>query len=83
MHAEQLEQQKKLAEIMVQMQDTIPAKKGNSTKALLVSGNSSETSVLGIHHREVCLSTSLNDADGDTMEESKMDGDDPLSVQSE
>ena len=69
MHAEQLEQQKRLAEIMVQMQDAISAKKmGNSTKTLLASGKSSETSVLGIRLREVCPSPSLNDVDGDKMD---------------
>ena len=74
LHAEQLEQQKRLAEIMVQMQDTILAKKmGNYTKALLVSGNSSKTSVLRIHHREVCSSPSLNDVDGDELEKDNMD----------
>ena len=74
LHAEQLEQQKRLAELMVQMQDTISANKmGNSTKTLLASGNSSETSVLGIHHREVCLSPSLNDVDGDKLEETNME----------
>ena len=77
MHAEQRDQQKRLAEIMVQMQDTISANKmGNSTKTLLASGNSSETSVLGIRRREVCRSQSLNDVDGDEMEETNMDGND-------
>ena len=46
MHAEQLEQQKKLAELMVQMQDLISAKKvGSSAKALSASSNSSEMSI--------------------------------------
>ena len=77
MHAEQLEQQKRLAEIMVQMQDTISANKmGNSMKTLLASGNSSKTSVLEIRHREVCPSPSLIDVDGDEMEETNMDGND-------
>ena len=49
---------------------------GNSTKTLLASGNSSETSVLGICRREVCPSPSLNDVDGDEMEETNMDGND-------
>ena len=74
LHAEQLEQQKRLVELMVQMQDTISAKKvGNSTKALLVNGNSSKMSVLGICHREVCSSPSLNDVDGDELEEANME----------
>ena len=77
MHAEHLEQQKRLAKIMVQMQDTLSANKmGNSMKTLLASGNSSKTSVLGIHHRGVCPSPSLNDVDGDEMEETNMDGND-------
>ena len=45
-------------------------------KTLLASGNSSETSVLGIRRREVCPSPSLNDVDGDKMEETNMDGND-------
>ena len=77
MHAEQLEQQKKLTEIMVQMQAAISAKKvGDSTKTLLASSKTSKTSVPGIRHREMCPSPSLNDVDGDEIEEDNMNGDD-------
>ena len=84
LHAEQLEQQKKLAELMVQIQDTISAKKvGNSTKALLSSGNLSETSVFGIHHREACSSPSLNNADGDELVEASLDDNSSQFIQRE
>ena len=59
------------------MQAAILAKKmDNSTNTLLINGKSSKTSALGIRHREVCPSPSLNDVDGDEIEETNMDGDD-------
>ena len=82
LYAEQLKQQKKLADLMVQMQDTISAKKvGNLTEALLSSGNLSETLVFGIRHREVCLSPTLNNADGDELEEANLDDDSSQFIQ--
>ena len=59
--------------MMEQIQAAISVKKADdSTKILLTSGKTSETSVLGIRCKKECLSSSFNDVD--EIEEANMDG---------
>ena len=69
MQAEQINQ---LTEMIEQIQAAISVKKADdSIKIWLTSGKMLETSVLGIHWKRECLSSSFNDID--EIEEANID----------
>ena len=73
MQAEQIDQQSKLAGLMEQIQAAMSVKTADdSMKIWLTSGRMLETSVLGIHCKKKCPSSSFNDVD--KIEEANMDG---------
>ena len=73
MQAEQINQQKKLTEMIEQIQAAISVKTADdSMKIRLTSGRMLETSVLGIRCKKECPSSSFNDVD--KIEGANMDG---------